>query len=128
MLVPHTGGADVGIVVADLGRSEQFYSDFLGLEKIADRQTTWGPMVELRFGASIIRLMQAQGAEPQRRFGLDASTGIRYVTFDIDNFDEVIEKCRAGGVEFWLDVEPIRDLQIAMIKDPEGNIVEFIGH
>jgi catechol 2,3-dioxygenase-like lactoylglutathione lyase family enzyme len=128
VIVSHTGAADVGIVVADLQRCEDFYSRFLGLEKIADRQTTWGPMVELRFGQSIIRLMQARGADAQSRYGLDASTGIRYVTFDIDNFGEVIEKCRAAGVEFWLEVERIRDLQVAMIKDPEGNIVEFIGH
>ena len=60
--------------------------------------------------------------------GLDALTGIRYVTFDIDDFDETVEACRTAGAEFWLEVEPIRDLFITMVKDPEGNIVEFIGH
>ena len=85
-------------------------------------------MSELRFGSSIVRLMQAEGAPRQTAIGLDASTGIRYVTFDVDDFDEVIAACRGTGTEFWLDVEPIRDLRIAMVKDPEGNIVEFIGH
>jgi catechol 2,3-dioxygenase-like lactoylglutathione lyase family enzyme len=127
-MIPHTGAADVGIVVEDLARVEDFYATVLDLEKVADRTTTWGPMVELRFGSSIVRLMQAEGAPRQAAIGLDACTGIRYLTFDVDDFDQVIQKCRAAGVEFWLDVEPVRDLRIAMIKDPEGNIVEFIGH
>jgi catechol 2,3-dioxygenase-like lactoylglutathione lyase family enzyme len=127
-MIPHTGGADVGIVVEDLATVEAFYTSVLGLEKVADRSTTWGPMVELRFGSSIVRLMQAEGAPPQTAFGLDASTGIRYVTFDIDDFDDTVAACREAGAEFWLDVEPIRDLRIAMVKDPEGNVVEFIGH
>jgi hypothetical protein len=46
----------------------------------------------------------------------------------VDDFDAVVERCRSAEAEFWLDVEPVRDLRIAMIKDPEGNIVEFIGH
>lgn len=127
-MIPHTGGADIGIVVADLERVERFYTELLGLEKVADRSTTWGPMVELAFAGSIVRLMQAEGAPAQTAIGLDASTGIRYVTFDIDDFDAVIATCRENGVEFWLDVEPVRDLRIAMVKDPEGNVVEFIGH
>jgi catechol 2,3-dioxygenase-like lactoylglutathione lyase family enzyme len=127
-MIPHTGGADVGIVVEDLATVQDFYTSVLGLEHVADRSTTWGPMVELSVGSSIVRLMQAEGAPAQTAFGLDASTGIRYLTFDIDDFDATIEACRAAGAEFWLEVEPIRDLQIAMVKDPEGNIVEFIGH
>ena len=127
-MIPHTGGLDVGIVVEDLARVEAFYTGVLGLEKVADRSTTWGPMSELRFGNSIVRLMQAEGAPPQTAFGLDASTGIRYVTFDVDDFDEAVAACRDAGAEFWLDVEPVRDLRIAMVKDPEGNILEFIGH
>jgi catechol 2,3-dioxygenase-like lactoylglutathione lyase family enzyme len=127
-LVPHNDSLDVGIVVEELAACETFYGGILGLEKLADRQTTWGPMVEFAFGRGVLRLMQAAGAPRQTSIGLDASTGIRYVTFDIDNFDEAVEACRGAGVEFWLDVEPIRDLFIAMVKDPEGNIVEFIGH
>jgi catechol 2,3-dioxygenase-like lactoylglutathione lyase family enzyme len=124
----YTGSVDVGIVVENLKQMEQFYVDVLGLEKVADRNTAWGAMAELRFGASIIRLMQADGAPRQTNIGLDAVTGIRYVTFDVEDFKETIETCRGAGVEFWLEVEPIRDLFIAMVKDPEGNIVEFIGH
>ena len=108
MLVSHTGAADVGIVVVNLERCERFYTETLGLEKIADRQTTWGSMVELRFAQSIIRLMQAKGAPEQDKIGLDASAGIRDATFDIDNFDEVIARCREKGVEFHLDVVPVR--------------------
>ncbi len=125
---PFTGAADVGVVVEDLGRMQEFYVGLLGLEKLADRTTTWGPMVELGFGSSVVRLMQAEGAPPQTAIGLDAGTGIRYLTFDIADFDDTVAACRSAGVEFWLDVEPIRDLFIAMVKDPEGNIVEFIGH
>lgn len=85
-------------------------------------------MSELRFGASVVRLMQARDAPAQSIFGLDASIEIRCLASEIDDFGETVAACRDASVEFWLEVEPIRDLLIAMVKDPEGNIVEFIGH
>jgi hypothetical protein len=68
-MIPHTGGADVGIVVEDLERVEEFYVSVLQLEKVADRTTAWGPMVELRFGSSIVRLMRRRARLGRRQSG-----------------------------------------------------------
>lgn len=40
-MIPHTGAADIGVVVEDLDRMESFYVELLGLEKITGRATAW---------------------------------------------------------------------------------------
>jgi len=55
--------------------------------------------------------------------------GLRYVTFVIDNLTEVCDQLKTKGVEFAMDVTELRPgVTIAMVKDPDENIVEFVKH
>jgi predicted enzyme related to lactoylglutathione lyase len=53
--------------------------------------------------------------------------GFRYLTFDITNLDVVCRHLEAQNMEFTRKKTQIRPgLTIAMVKDPDGNIVEFV--
>jgi hypothetical protein len=53
--------------------------------------------------------------------------GFRYVTFVIQNLSELCLGLRRQGIVFVLQEKEIRPgVSIAMVEDPEGNIMEFI--
>ena len=63
------------------------------------------------------------------KVGLTSQLGLRYVTFVIENLTEVCDQLKTKGVEFAMDVTEIRPgVTIAMVKDPDENIVEFVKH
>jgi len=65
---------------------------------------------------------------PRRRgVGIDQQLGFRYLTFVVTNLDEVIQRLEAAHVAFPRPKTTIRPgTTIAMVKDPDGNIVEFV--
>jgi len=59
--------------------------------------------------------------------GLESQLGFRYVTFVVQNLTELCSKLLSEGIEFALPEKEIRPgIRIAMVKDPDGNIVEFV--
>ncbi|MGZ3649145.1 MAG: VOC family protein, partial [Syntrophales bacterium] len=59
--------------------------------------------------------------------GLENQLGFRYVTFVIKNISQVCSELKNKGIEFTLPETEIRPgMRIAMVKDPDGNIVEFV--
>jgi catechol 2,3-dioxygenase-like lactoylglutathione lyase family enzyme len=64
------------------------------------------------------------GAGP---IGIDQQLGFRYLTFVVTNLDEVIQRLEAAHIAFTRPKTVIRPgTTIAMVKDPDGNIVEFV--
>ena len=127
MLKPAKDSLDLGIIVSDIEASLAFYRDFLGLEYAGSNPVWFGTLHRLRFGGSDFKLIAPDEAPPVGRIGLDKSLGLRYVTFVVGNIEEICQACREKGVAFEKEMFEIRPgTTIAMVKDPDGNIVEFV--
>ena len=118
---------DLGILVSDINTSLKFYQDLLGLKFIEKIPVWFGTMYRLRFGNSDFKLIDPKNKPPKGPVGLDAQIGFRYVTFVIKNISKVCEELKKKGIEFEIPEKEIRPgAKIAMVRDPDGNVVEFV--
>jgi catechol 2,3-dioxygenase-like lactoylglutathione lyase family enzyme len=118
---------DLGILVSDINASLKFYQDLLGLKFIEKNPVWFGTMYRLRFGASDFKLIAPRTMPPKGLVGLEAQIGFRYVTFVIKNLSAVCGKLQEKGVAFEIPEKEVRPgTKIAMVRDPDGNIVEFV--
>jgi catechol 2,3-dioxygenase-like lactoylglutathione lyase family enzyme len=127
MMKPAKESLDLGIVVSDIQASLHFYKDILGLEFVGTTPVWFGTMHRLRFGTSDFKLIEPQKVPPKGAIGLENQVGFRYVTFQVKSLSELCAAIKSKGVEFTLPEREIRPgVRIAMVKDPDGNIVEFV--
>lgn len=122
---------DIGIVVADLERSLHFYRDLIGLPAIAELPTALvgkGRMVQLRHGASLIKLVELDKPPSHDRSpGISAAFGYRYITLLVTDIETILQKLAAANVAIALPLARLPNgTQVAMVADPDGNIVEFV--
>lgn len=118
---------DIGIIVSDITASLAFYQDLLGLEKVQEMPLWFGTMHRMAFADSFVKLIDPKKVPPKGEPGLHTVQGFRYLTFQISNIDEVCSACAAAGVEFEIEKDELMPgVTIAMVKDPDGNIVEFV--
>lgn len=123
-------GIDLGIVVRDIDACLPFYRDAVGLEPIMDFDLPGGShMWQLRCGASVIKLVThtptPDAANPPG--GSNGGTGLRYWTMQVDDIAAAVASCEAAGAPIPLPVlELMPGIKIAMVEDPEGNVVEFL--
>ncbi len=118
---------DLGILVGDINASLGFYQDLLGLKFIEKNPVWFGTMYRLRYGTSDFKLIAPKTVPPKGSVGLEAQLGFRYVTFVIQNLSAVCAKLREKGVAFEVPEKEMRPgVKIAMVRDPDGNIVEFV--
>ncbi len=127
MLQPAKDSLDLGLVVQDIAASLTFYRDTLGLTYVGSNPVGFGTLHRLRFGSSDFKLIEPASVPPAGPQGLMACRGFRYVTFVISNLAEVCAKLAAQGVFFEREICEIRPgVSIAMVRDPDGNVVEFV--
>ena len=122
---------DVGIVVANMDPALSFYRDLLGLTVVAELTTSLigqGKMVQLKHGQSLIKLVElANTPYPQRSVGISATLGYRYMTLLVTDLATVITKLEQAAVPFTIPVTQLQNgATIAMVTDPDGNIIEFV--
>jgi len=127
MMKPAKDSLDIGVIVSDIKASLNFYQNILGLEFVESVPLWFGTMHRLRFGASHFKLVEPKAVPPQGAVGLENQLGFRYVTFVIKNFAQLCAELKNTGIEFTLPETEMRPgVRIAMVKDPDGNIVEFV--
>jgi catechol 2,3-dioxygenase-like lactoylglutathione lyase family enzyme len=127
MMEPAKDSLDLGILVSDITASLKFYRDTLGLKFIEEIPVWFGKMHRLRFGNSDFKLIDPAQRPPKGAVGLESQLGFRYVTFVIKNLSKVCAELRSKGIEFTVQEKEVRPgVRIAMVKDPDGNIVEFV--
>ena len=127
MMTPAKDAMDVGILVADIQASMAFYRDLLGLELVEVRPVSNGTMHRLRFGESHFKVIDPSSPPPPGPVGINRQMGYRSVAFCITNLSHVCAELRRKGVEFEVEEREARPgVRIAMVKDPDGNIVEFV--
>ncbi len=118
---------DLGIICGDIQASLHFYEGLLGLTKAGVNEATTGTMHRMRFGTSNVKLIDPTNRPGTGPIGIDQQLGFRYLTFVVTNLDEVIQRLEAENIEFTRPKTEIRPgTTIAMVKDPDGNIVEFV--
>lgn len=118
---------DLGLIVKDIESSLKFYRDLLGLKYIETIPARFGMLYRLRWGTSDFKLVDPKEMPPNGLTGLQNQIGFRYVTFSVQNLSEVCAELTRSGVEFELPEREIRPgTRIAMVKDPDGNTVEFV--
>jgi len=127
MMKPAKNSIDLGIVASDIKASLNFYQNILGLEFVGITPVWFGTMHRLRFGTSDFKLIEPKTVPPRGAIGVENQTGFRYVTFVIKNLSEVCRELQEIGIEFTVTEREIRPgVSIAMVKDPDENIVEFV--
>ena len=118
---------DLGILVSDINASLKFYQDLLGLKFIEKIPVWFGTMYRLRYGVSDFKLIDPKTPPPKGPVGLEAQMGFRYITFGIKNLSAVCAKLKEKGYTFEVPEKEARPgVKIAMVRDPDGNIVEFV--
>jgi lactoylglutathione lyase len=127
MMKPAKNSLDLGIVVSDIKASLNFYQNTLGLEFVGITPVWFGTMHRLRFGTSDFKLIEPKTVPPKGAIGLEKQVGFRYVTFVVKNLSELCAELKGKGIEFTVIEKEVRPgARIAMVKDPDGNIVEFV--
>ncbi len=127
MMKPAKDSLDLGIIASDIKASLNFYQHTLGLEFVGTNPVWFGTMHRLRFGTSDFKLIEPKTVPPKGAIGLEKQVGFRYVTFVVKNLSELCAELKGKRVEFALPEKEIRPgTRIAMVKDPDGNIVEFV--
>lgn len=127
MMEPAKDSLDLGILVGDIEKSLNFYQDILGLKFVEKIPVWFGTMYRLRFGNSDFKLIDPSPKPTSGPIGLQDQLGFRYVTFVIKNLSKVCSELNSKSIEFVVPEKEIRPgVRIAMVKDPDGNIVEFV--
>jgi len=135
-----------GIVCHDLTLMLNFYVGALGLQMVADAQTT--PELSEKVGATphgyrIVRLQtpygeriklvqpnkQAPSPKPIPQWVFERH-GLSYLTFVIENIQGVVKQLRNHGVKT-ISEEPVevrKGVFALFAVDPEGNYIEFVEY
>lgn len=120
---------DVGFISSNSEQMVAFYRDVLGLAQDDDVTIpNYGTIHKFNCGDSILRIMVPE-TQPQDVAGGEfmSRNGIRYITFNINNLEEVVQACKDFGCNIAVDIRDLRPgVRCAQIQDPDGNYVEFI--
>jgi catechol 2,3-dioxygenase-like lactoylglutathione lyase family enzyme len=118
---------DVLVVVRDIEKSLGFYQRNLGLEHTGELQTPFGVSHRLRYGTSLVKLLDPKEVPPAGPIGLEKQLGFRFLSFGIRNLSEVCAALEKMAVEFVMPATQVTPgMRLAMVKDPDGNIVELV--
>lgn len=120
---------DLGIVISDPAKALAFYRDMLGMKDDGEMEVRGGRMYRLLCGTSLIKLIKMDrepegkpvGGGPGRGFGL------RYLTIHVNDIRNLVSQVESKGIKVLVPPTENRPgVIMAMVNDPDGNIVEFL--
>ncbi len=120
---------DVGLISTQGPKMVAFYRDILGLSQDPDVTIpNYGTIHKFNCGHSILRIMVPVSTPEKVAGGAFMSRdGLRYITLNIDNLEEVVKACKDFGCAVPVDIRDLRPgVRCAQVQDPDGNHVEFI--
>jgi catechol 2,3-dioxygenase-like lactoylglutathione lyase family enzyme len=137
----------IGVVVADIERSLDFYVNGIGMVKTGNFTINeeFGKRSGLTNGVAvsvtILKLENSPDANEWKlmSFGKKAThptekfiqddTGMQYITIQVKSLKPIIERLKQQKVTF-LGTTPTplnKDVHFVLVQDPDGNFVELIG-
>jgi lactoylglutathione lyase len=118
---------DLGIVVKDVEGCLRFYGELLGLPRESDLPIPGGTMYRFLAGTTLIKLLHLGGGQPPSPPGLAGALGYRYYTITVEDLDGTAAELEAKGVPMVMRPrELLPGVRVAMISDPDGNVVELL--
>ena len=142
------GVAHIGITVSDIDTSKEFYGKTLGLP-FSGEMIMEGEATDLLFGMEScvvkvayfstgdnspkVELIEFVNHSPLANKSQLNRLSISELCFDVEDIDTFVERLRAEGVEFLskpqyfdLTAQGFGCSKAVYLKDPDGNILEFI--
>ena|SRR5712692_3942785 len=124
---PFKNFSHVSLCVTDLEKSRQFYCDALGLEEL-DRPDFGFPGAWFRLAGEFqlhltVEPETVPPSERRRRF----TPKDPHFALWTDNADETVRTLGKGGLGFDELPQSPTGLRQLFVKDPDGNMIEFIG-
>jgi len=129
--------ADLCIVCSDFSASLKFYQDILGFEEILDiqipaevaRGAHLAPsafrQIRLAAGHTRIKLMEID--DPPSPGNTQFKSGVRWLTFIIEDLPNTVERLKALGVKFMADAVSAPDAaHVICAVDPDGLLIELV--
>lgn len=139
---------DLGVVVTDIDKSVDFYTRVVGMTATGGFAVdgdfarrgglTDGKPLDIRVltlgngpGATSFKLMQVPGGKLADHTNIHATYGYSYITLSVTSMDRSVARARAAGAspiaEGPLEIPGANGLQLAILRDPDGNLVELVG-
>ncbi|MCG9129711.1 VOC family protein [Candidatus Poribacteria bacterium] len=128
---------DLAITCSNFDESLDFYHKKLGLEIVMDLEipsdlaTDVGlapsgfRQVRLKAGNTLIKLMDIENPPPTPSD--EFSAGVRWLTFIVEDIQNVIDSLEQKGVEFLSEPISAPDaVGVACTKDPDGILIELV--
>jgi lactoylglutathione lyase len=117
--------AAVGVGVADLARSVEFYTKVMGMKQMQEFNLPHMKEVVLGYKGDVaVVLMHYIDGSTQHY----ANNPVKLV-FNIDDPDSLAEKIRAAGLEVTRWPEPLPEFGntiVGLAKDPDGYVIEML--
>jgi catechol 2,3-dioxygenase-like lactoylglutathione lyase family enzyme len=120
----------IGIIPHDLDRSLAFYRDVLGFTYVGGRPVIEGRTLHMfEVDGGVLKLLeQPAGAAvptPHTAGPFQGTTGLRWMTFDVEGIDDIVARC-AGRI-FQMPLTELRPgLKVCIVEDDDGNAVELV--
>ena len=120
----------IGIVPSDLERSIAFYRDVIGLTYEGPKPVIAGRTLHMfPVQGGVFKLLgqasDAPSPAPQVPGEFHAVTGMRWITFDVDDIHAVVERC--AGRPFQMPLTELRPgVFVCIVEDDDGNAVELV--
>jgi catechol 2,3-dioxygenase-like lactoylglutathione lyase family enzyme len=138
---------DLGMVVSDVEKAAKFYTEAIGFTEVQGFDvppemagdsglTDYKPFKVRVFvlaeeaTATRLKIMEFPGAGPKKvdnQF-ISSSLGYSYLTLMVSDMGAAVERAKQAGVQ------PVKapyklggNNYLTLVKDPDGNIVEFVG-
>ena len=128
---------DIAITCSNFDASLDFYHNKLGLEIVMDLEIpselatdvglapTGFRQVRLKAGNTLIKLMDIENPPPTPSG--EFSAGVRWLTFIVEDIQNVIDSLEQKGVEFLSEPISAPDaVGVACTKDPDGILIELV--
>lgn len=123
-------GIDLGIITPRPAAMLTFYRDVLGFRQEPDTPFPGGGVMHRVWcGESLIKLVAPAKAPDAAAAGggITGATGMRYFTISVSNLEPMVEACRRAGSTVVVEPREARPgIRIAIVTDPDGNLVEFL--
>lgn len=117
---------EIGFVSKDLTQRD-FLATVFDLELLDPVDLPYGVLHRLRGYGTVLKVLipQEEPVPPTRAVEFHAATGIRFITIRVTDLDAVVARVEgAGGRVTVGPVEPMPGVRLAMIEDPDGNLIE----